>query len=69
MENKRIKQIAIRITEETDEILEKEAKKLKWTKASLANEILTEWAKKSKETGGSIQFIKNHIENINIGGK
>ena len=47
--------------------VEQEAKKLKWTKASLANEILNDWAKKSKDTGGAIQFISNRIENINIG--
>lgn len=43
MDQKRTKQIAVRITEEVDKALEAEAKKHRWTKAALANMILEEW--------------------------
>lgn len=64
---KRTRQIAIRITQETDQILEREANKMKWTKASLANEILEKWAKDADNNGGAIQFIIHQNGNINIG--
>ena len=43
MDQKRTKQIAVRITEDVDKTLEEEAKKHRWTKAALANMILEEW--------------------------
>ena len=57
MNEKRTKQIAVRITPETYTILESEARKLKWSVAKIANEILTDWTIKEKENGGAIKFI------------
>ena len=69
MNEKRTTQIAVRITPETKEILEKEAAKLKWSVAKLANEILTEWTKKEAKDGeGAINFIIHNNKNINING-
>jgi len=67
MDDKRTKQIAVRITPETYDILQKEAAKLKWSVAKIANEILTEWTTKEKEHGGAINFIIHQNKNINIG--
>lgn len=67
MPGKRTKQIAVRITPETYEILEKEAQKLKWSIAQIANEILTQWTEQKEENGGAIQFIISNNQNINIG--
>lgn len=58
MDQKRTKQIAVRITEEVDKALEAEAKKHRWTKAALANMILEDWTKeieKEKPKDGSHQ--------------
>lgn len=66
MNEKRTAQIAVRITEETKEILEKEAMKLDWSVAKLANKILTEWTKEAKNNNGSINFIIHENGNINI---
>ena len=67
MDEKRTKQIAIRITEETNNILQEEAEKLEWSKAKLAEKILREWTKDVKENkGGSLQFVIHHNETINI---
>ena len=66
MEEKKTKQIAIRITEETYNILQEEADRLEWTKAKLAEKILREWTKNAKENRGSLQFVIHHNENINI---
>ena len=68
MTEKRTKQIAVRITEETYSVLENEAAKLKWSIAQLANEIISEWTKKEKDNGGAIQFIIHKNENINLNG-
>lgn len=69
MNPKRTKQIAVRITPETYEILEKEAQKLKWSIAQIANEILSQWTEQKDENGGAINFIITNNQNINIGGK
>lgn len=67
MQEKKTKQIAVRITEETYKILETEAAKLEWTKAKLVEKILSEWTKAAhNENGGSIQFIINNNQAINI---
>lgn len=66
MDDKRTKQIAVRITPETYKVLENEAKKLKWSVAKIANEILTEWTQKEIKNGGAINFIIQNNENINI---
>lgn len=66
MEEKRTKQIAVRITPETYKTLEQEAKKLKWSIAQIANEILTKWTEEKEENGGAIQFIINNNQSINI---
>lgn len=67
MDDKRTKQIAIRITEETNKILQEEADKLEWSKAKLAEKILREWTKDVKnKKGSSLQFVIHHNENINI---
>lgn len=68
MDEKRTKQIAVRITPETYDALEKEAKKLKWSVAKIANEILNEWTNKRDENGGAISFIIQNNHNINING-
>lgn len=68
MDTKRTKQIAVRITPETYEILEKEAKKLKWSIAKIANEILTHWTEEKEENGGAINFIISNNQTINING-
>ncbi len=57
MEAKRTKQIAVRITPETYEVLEAEAKKMKWSIAQIANEILAQWTKEKAPHGGAISFI------------
>lgn len=69
MDSKRTKQIAVRITPETYEILEKEAAKLKWSIAQIANEILSKWTKEKEENGGAINFIITNNQNININGR
>ena len=66
MSEKRTKQIAVRITPETYQILEKEAEKLKWSIAKIANEILTQWTEEKEENGGAIKFIIENNQNINI---
>lgn len=66
MSEKRTKQIAVRITPETFETLDAEAKRLKWSVAQLANEILTDWTKNHKDHGGAINFIIQKNETINI---
>lgn len=67
MNEKRTKQLNIRVTEETHDIIVREAEKIGWTKASLAERILREWAQGTKENkSGAIQFIINHNENINL---
>lgn len=67
---KRTEQIAIRITKETKETLQKEAQKLDWTTAKLAERILREWTQGVKENNGQgvINFIIGTNENIKIGG-
>lgn len=66
MEGKRTKQIAVRITPETYDALEQEAKKLKWSIAQIANEILTKWTEEKDKNGGAIKFIIQNNQNINI---
>lgn len=67
MQEKKTKQIAVRITEETYKTLETEAAKLEWSKAKLAEKILSEWTKAAhSENGGSIHFIINNNNAINI---
>lgn len=69
MNQKRTKQIAVRITEETDTILQTEADKLEWSKAKLAEKILSEWTKEvHNNRTGAIQFIIHNNNAINIGG-
>ena len=69
MEEKRTKQLGIRISEETHQILKKEADKLKWKVPQLINEILVEWTTEAKEEkNSSINFIINKNGSINIGG-
>lgn len=68
MNEKRTEQIAIRITPETKRILQEEAEKLEWSTAKLAEKILKEWTRTAKLKGGSINFIIQKNENINIGG-
>lgn len=64
---KRTEQLNIRISKTTMEIIENEAKKIGWTKASLAEKILKEWTEGVKENKkSSIQFIIHHNENINL---
>ena len=53
MDQKRTKQIAVRITEEVDKTLEAEAKKHRWTKAALVNIILEDWSKERESKNGS----------------
>lgn len=67
---KRTEQIAIRITKETKDTLQKEAQKLDWTTAKLAERILREWTEGVKENKnqGVINFIIGTNENIKIGG-
>lgn len=69
MEGKRTKQIAVRITPETYDALEQEAKKLKWSIAQIANEILTKWTEEKDKNGGAIKFIIQNNQNINIEGR
>lgn len=69
MDSKRTKQIAVRITPETYEVLEKEAAKLKWSIAQIANEILSKWTQEKEENGGAINFIITNNQNININGR
>ena len=57
MRGKRTKQIAVRITPETYDVLELEAKKVKWSVAQMANEILTRWTEEVEQNGGAIDFI------------
>ena len=66
---KRTEQIAIRVTKETKDTLQKEAQKLEWTTAKLAEKILREWTKSIKENPqkGAINFIIENNQNINIG--
>ena len=66
---KRVRQIAIRITDETYKQLEIEANKLKWSIAKTANEIIEEWIRQNKNSGGSINLIIHNNQNININGK
>lgn len=66
MGEKRTEQIGIRITPETKKILEKEAKKLDWAPAKLAEKILREWTLQTKQNGGAINFIIEKNETINI---
>lgn len=66
MNDKRTKQLNIRITPELERILIEESKKLDWSKTKLADKILTEWAEKRHENGGAINFIQNNIENVNF---
>lgn len=66
MSEKRTKQIAVRITPETYVTLEQEAKRLKWSVAQLANEILTDWTVNHKDHGGAINFIIHNNNTINI---
>lgn len=68
MSEKRTEQIAVRITPETKRILQEEAMKLEWSTAKLAEKILSEWTSKAASKGGSINFIIEKNENINIGG-
>lgn len=67
MNEKRTKQLNVRITEKTESILIKEANKLKWSKAQLAEEILRNWTDKAErnETGIN-QFIIETNNTINI---
>lgn len=67
MNEKRTEQIAVRITPETKKILQEEAEKLEWSTAKLAEKILKEWTQTAKHKGGSISFIIQKNENINIG--
>lgn len=69
MSEKRTEQIAVRITSETKRILQEEAQKLEWTTSKLAERILSDWTKNRKNNGGSINFIieKNQIINVNGG--
>lgn len=66
MSEKRTEQIAVRITSETKQILQKEAKKLDWSTAKLAEKILSEWTKQANKSGGSISFIVQNYQNISI---
>lgn len=67
MSEKRTAQIAVRITPETKKILQQEADKLDWTVSKLAERILREWTTEAKERkSGSVQFIIQHNENINL---
>lgn len=65
---KRTEVIAIRVTPETKRILQAEAERLDWTIAKLGEKILKEWTQTAKIKGGSINFIIEKNENINIGG-
>ena len=53
MDQKRTKQIAVRITEDVDKTLEEEAKKHRWTKAALVNMILEEWTTEHEKEKGN----------------
>lgn len=64
---KRTEVIAIRVTPETKQILQTEAERLDWTIAKLGEKILKEWTQTAKHKGGSISFIIQKNENINIG--
>lgn len=66
MGEKRTAQIAVRITPETKNTLQKEADKIGWSPSKLAERILREWTEGTKKNGGSIQFIIGHNENINL---
>lgn len=66
MEEKKNEVITFRTTEKTKKILQEEARKIGWTTAKLAEKIISEWTIKRKETGGSISFIIEHNETINI---
>lgn len=65
---KRTEQIAIRITKETKDILQKEAQKLDWSTAKLAEKILREWTKSVIKNGGAINFIITNNQTINVNG-
>lgn len=69
MDEKRSEQLNIRITPEMKRTLQEEAKKLEWSTAKLAEKILSEWTKNASSKGGSISFIIQNNENINIGGQ
>lgn len=67
MSEKRTEQLNIRVTKETLDIIEEEASKIGWSKASLAERILREWTEGTKiNKSSSIQFIITNNNNINL---
>ena len=68
MNDKRTKQLNIRITPELEQILTDEAEKLEWKKTKLAEKILMEWANNRHTNGGAINLIIHRNQNINING-
>lgn len=67
MSEKRTEQLNIRVTKETLDIIEEEASKIGWSKASLAERILREWTEGTKTNkSSSIQFIITNNNNINL---
>ena len=66
MSDKRTAQIAVRMTEETKNILDEEAKRLKWSTAKLANEILEKWTREAKNDSTKINAFINIEKNENI---
>ncbi len=69
MEEKKNEVITFRTTEKTKKILQEEAKKVGWTTGKLAEKIISDWISKTNKTGGSISFIIQNNETININGK
>lgn len=58
MAEKRTEQIAVRITLETKQTLQEEARKLDWTVSKLVERILREWTEGAKDgSTGSIKYI------------
>lgn len=66
MGEKRIDQIAVRVSPEMKKALQKEANKLDWSVSKLAERVLSDWLEQSEKNGGAIQFIISHNETINI---
>lgn len=69
MEEKKNEVITLRTTEKTKKILQEEAKKIGWTTGKLAEKIISDWTSKTDKTGGSISFIIQNNEIININGE
>lgn len=60
MNEKRIDQIAVRVSPEMKKTLQEEANKLDWSVSKLSERILGEWIKQREINGGAMQFIKTN---------